>query len=96
MGMLTGRWRIHATASFRRLRMAHTADGRRDEANANSNANSNSDADADQKEGAMTKHATVVKRSPWRHFQAFGSMDEYVDLTLIQYDNSTESPGRRE
>lgn len=26
-------------------------------------------------------------RNPWSHFQAFSGMDEYMDVTLIQYRN---------
>lgn len=31
---------------------------------------------------------TQKKESPFRHFQGFSGMDDYVDATLIHYDNS--------
>lgn len=40
--------------------------------------------------GASAKATTAQEKeaNPWRHFQAFGNMDEYVDVTLIHYDNA--------
>lgn len=39
---------------------------------------------------ATAAHAPTSS-DPWRHFHAFESMDEYVNITLIHYNNSNNS-----
>lgn len=46
--------------------------------------------------GAPEKSVTALKdeaealKDPFQHFRAFKSMDEYVGVTLVQYDNQSE------
>lgn len=45
------------------------------------------------KEGALrdaNEDGDSNSSNPWRHFQAFSGMDEYMDVTLIHYENKNK------
>ncbi|KAF1321928.1 hypothetical protein FI667_g11620, partial [Globisporangium splendens] len=47
-----------------------------------------SDPSADKKpRDAIAAQSDDDAKNPWSHFQAFSGMDEYMDVTLIQYKN---------
>ncbi|KAF4043485.1 hypothetical protein GN244_ATG04182 [Phytophthora infestans] len=45
---------------------------------------------ATSQQDAATKPAESTEMNPWSHFTAFNSMEDYVDVTLIQYNNQEE------
>lgn len=47
--------------------------------------------EADKKQPSATKAHGDSDTSPFSHFGVFGSMDDYVDATLIQYQNDSEA-----
>ncbi|KAH7462104.1 uncharacterized protein KRP23_13964 [Phytophthora ramorum] len=36
------------------------------------------------------RESAAAKNNPWSHFAAFSSMDDYVDVTLIQYNKDDD------
>ncbi|GMF46418.1 unnamed protein product [Phytophthora fragariaefolia] len=36
-----------------------------------------------------------AEANPWSHFAAFSSMDDYVDVTLIQYNNKKDKEDKK-
>ncbi|ETI33086.1 hypothetical protein F441_20080 [Phytophthora nicotianae CJ01A1] len=42
---------------------------------------------ATAQQDTSTKPAEDKETNPWSHFTAFNSMEDYVDVTLIQYNN---------
>ncbi|KAG6610626.1 uncharacterized protein IUM83_06598 [Phytophthora cinnamomi] len=46
---------------------------------------------ATSRQDATAQAAESADANPWGHFAAFSSMEDYVDMTLIQYNNNNNN-----
>ncbi|KAG6973859.1 hypothetical protein JG688_00003351 [Phytophthora aleatoria] len=50
---------------------------------------------ATSQQDTTAKPAEDTETNPWSHFAAFNSMEDYVDVTLIQYNKQEDDQDKK-